>query len=175
MRYAIKGAQCVADPFLYDMEATNAVPSDVDALVLEPYRYILGSFTDGSIAAVEKKLSDDVKKEINNSSLIFFNNTQAKYVGSENESVAKFNNQFIYSTFVVQVNYEVRFPITFLGDDRLSILKMSSRAEVPVSDTDEFIRNVDFAWDLIEETAAGQTISSMFAKIGGFINSFAEK
>lgn len=175
MRYAVTGAQCVADPFLYDMEATNAVPSDMDELRLEPYRYILGSFTDGSISAVEDKLSDDVKEEVNNSSLIFFHNSNANYVGTDNEKIAHFKNYILYSTFVVQVNYEVKFPIRFLNDENLTIAKMSARAEVPVSDTDEFIRNVDMAVDLLEDTGAGQTIKGIFEKIGSFINSFAQK
>lgn len=175
MRYAIQGAQCVADPFLYDMEATNAVPSDVSELKLEPYRYILGSFTNGSISAVENKLSNDIKNEINQSSLVFFNNTKANYIGSDNKQVAYFKNYIIYSSFVVQVNYEVKFPIRFFDRDSLTIAKMSARAEVPVSDTDEFIRNVDMAVDLLEETGAGQTIAGIFEKIGGFINSFAQK
>ena len=175
MRYAITGSQCVADPFLYDMEATNAVPSDVKELRLEPYRYILGSFTDGSISAVEDKISDDVKAEVNKSSLIFFHNSKANYVGTDNKKIAYFNNHLLYSSFVVQVNYEVKFPIRFLDDDRLTIAKMSARAEVPVNDTDEFIRNVDMAVDLLEDTGAGQAIKSIFEKVNDFINSFANK
>lgn len=175
MRYAIQGAQCVADPFLYDMEATNAVPSDVGELKIEPYRYILGSFTNGSISAVENKISADVKKAVNNSGLVFFHNMNANYVGTDNKKIAMFNNYVLYSTFVVQVNYEVNFPIRFLDNDSLTIIRMSSRAEIPVSDTDEFIRNVDMAVDLLKETGIGQTISSIFEKIGNFINTFAEK
>lgn len=175
MRYAIQGGQCVADPFLYDMKNGNAVPTDVDDLELEPYRYILGSLAEGSISAVEDKISELVKKEVNNSSLIFFKNSNANYVGTDNEKIAQFNNYIIYSTFVVQVNYEVKFPIRFLDDDRLTICRMSSRAEVPVSDTDEFIRNIDMAVDLLEETGLGQTISGIFEKVGSFIKSFAGK
>ena len=175
MRYAIKGAQCVADPFLYDLEAENAVPSDVDTLHLEPYRYILGGFADGTISAVEDKLSNDIKNEVNQSKLIFFSNSKSKYISSDNEDVAYFKNYVLYSTFVVQVNYEIKFPIRFLNDERLSVAKMSARAEVPVSDTDEFIRNVDMAIDLLEKTKAGDTIKSIFAKVGSFINKFASK
>lgn len=175
MRYAVVGGQCVADPFLYDMKNGNTVPSDVDKLELEPYRYILGSLAEGSISAVEDKISELVKKEVNNSSLIFFKNSNANYVGTENDKIAQFNNYIIYSTFVVQVNYEVRFPIRFLDDDSLTICRMSARAEVPISDTDEFIRNIDMAVDLLEETGLGQTISGIFEKVGSFIKSFAGK
>jgi len=175
MRYAVMGAQCVSDPFLYDMKTTNAVPSEVKDQRLEPYRYILGSFTDGSISAVEDKLSDKVKEEINKSSLIFFHNSKSNYVGTDNKKIAYFKNYILYSTFVVQVNYEVKFPMRFLDDDNLTIAKMSARAEVPVNDVDEFIRNVDMAVDLLENTKAGQTIKGVFEKVGSFINSFAQK
>ena len=175
MRYAVEGAQCVADPFLYDMEKTNAVPSDPGELDLEPYRYILGSFADGSISAVEDKISSSVKKEINNGSLIFFQNSKANYIGTDNKKIAEFNNYILYSTFVVQVNYEVKFPIRFFGRDNLTIAKMSARSEVAVSDTDEFIRNVDMAVDLLAETGLGQAIGGIFQKVGSFINSFASK
>lgn len=120
-------------------------------------------------------MSNEVKEEIGKSSLIFFQNSNANYVGTDNKKIAYFKNYVLYSTFVVQVNYEVKFPIRFLDDDRLSIVKMSARAEVPVSDTDEFIRNVDMAVDLVSETAVGNSIKGIFEKIGSFINSFAEK
>lgn len=175
MQNAIKGSQCVADPFLYDMVATSAVPTDVDTLRLEPYRYILGGFTDGSISAVEKKISNAVIEEINSGTLVFFGNSKARYIGTDNEQVAKFKNYIVYSSFVVQVNYEIKFPISFFGYDDLTLIKLSSRAEVPINDTDEFIRNVDMAVDLLEDTGAGKTIASIFEKIGSFINSFASK
>ena len=175
MRNAIKGSQCVADPFLYEMQAGEPVPSDVETLRLEPYRYILGSFTDGSISSVEDRISNAVKAEVNDSSLIFFHNFSANYIGTDNKKIAYFKNYILYSSFVVQVNYEVKFPIRFLDDDRLTIARMSARAEVPVNDTDEFIRNVDMAVDLLEDTKGGRAIQGVFEKIGGFINSFSQK
>ena len=170
--YAVKGAQCVADPFLYDAAASDAVPSDVETLRLEPYRYLLGSFTDGSISAVENKISAKVKEEINNTGLIFFKNTHANFTGSDNAKVAYFKNYVLYSTFVVQVNYEVKLPFRYFNQD-ISIAKMSARAEVPVSDTDEFIRNVDMAVDFVADTGVGQKISGVFEKMKSFIDKFA--
>lgn len=173
MRYAVKGAQCVADPFLYDMEATSAVPHDVSALRLEPYRYILGGFADGSISQVEKKVSQEVRNEVNKSKIVFFKNMNARYTGTENDDTAYFNNWVIYSTFIVQVNYEVKIPIDFLGYEGLSLVKMSSRAEVPINDTDEFIRNIDMAVDLIKETKVGEAVTAAFDKVKSFIEKFA--
>lgn len=177
MRYAIRGAQCASDPFLssmYDSDGT-AVPKDPSKLVLEPYRYVLG-FTDGSsITQIEKSLSKKVKEEINQSGLIFFDNTGAQYASSENGEICKFNNNFLCSTFVVQVNYTVTFPISFMDMSKPILLRMTSRAEVPVSDTDEFIRNIDMAVDLIEDTKVGKSIAGIFTKVGSFIKNFANK
>ena len=175
MRNAIKGSQCVADPFLYDMTATSAVPTDVDTLSLEPYRYILGSISEGSISAVETKISNAVVEEINAGKLVFFGNSKARYIGTENDKVATFKNYIVYSSFVVQVNYEIKFPISFLGYDDLTLIKLSSRAEIPINDTDEFIRNVDMAVDLLADTGGGKFVASIFEKIGSFINSFASE
>lgn len=174
LRYAIKGAECVANPFQYDMELTNAVPTDVGAAKVEPYRYIFGSSGEGAIKSLEDKLSQKVKDEINAGSLIFFSNSKANVVGSDNSKIAQFNNYILYSTFVVQVNYKVKFPISFLGEDYPTIVSLSSRAEVPVSDVPEFIRNVDMVVDLLDGTTVGDTIEGIFEKINGFIHKFSE-
>jgi hypothetical protein len=175
MRYAIRGAQCVADPFLDEMYQNKSVPTDPKKVELEPYRYIFGFSENSSISDVETMLSTKIKEEINNGSLIFFDNTGGKYVSSDNPKVCHFKNNFLYSTFVVQVNYEVKFPISFMDMSKPTLLRMSSRAEVPVSDTDEFVRNIDMAVDLIEETKAGKAIENIFKKVTDFINTFASK
>lgn len=172
LRYATKGAEYVADPFQYDMERTYSVPTDVNALDIEPYRYILGSITNGSVSAIEDKISEEVKNEINSNSLIFFSNSTANIVGTDNSKIATFKNYVIYSTFVVQVNYKIKFPIRFLGNESPTIVNLSSRAEVPVSDSSEFIRNVDMVVDLLDGTSTGDTIKSIFDKINDFIGQF---
>lgn len=171
MAYATKGAQCVADPFLYDMEATNAVPRESEKLKLEPYRYILGSFTEGTITDVEKKIEKDVKKEIGDKNLIFFSNSNANVTNAK----AEFVNYILYSTFVVEAEYKIQFPIRFLGEKNATIMKFSARAESPVNDTDEFIRNVDMAIDLVEGTQLGDTIKGMFDKMNSFILTISGK
>lgn len=177
MRYAIKGAQCVTDPFLYDMYASDgaSVPKDPGSLILEPYRYVLSFSENGCIGTVEKNLSTELKNEINSGSLVFFDNTGGKYLSSENDQPCTFKNHFLYSSFVVQVTYQVKIPISFMDTSSPTILKMSSRAEVPVGDTDEFIRNIDMAVDLLERTSLGEKIESVFDKVTSFINKFASK
>lgn len=172
LTYATKGAQYVADPSLYSMDHGGNVPTDVNGLDIEPYRYIIGSITNGSIADIENKLSQQVKDEINNGGLIFFSNSKTNVTGSDNSKIAKFNNYVVYSTFVVQVNYEVKFPIRFLGATEPTIVKLSSRAEVAVNDAPEFIRNVDMVVDLLDGTKTSDTVKSIFDKINEFIKKF---
>ncbi len=177
MRYAIRGAQCAADPFLDSMYTSGgtSVPRDPDTIVLEPYRYVMGFLEGSSITTIETSFSKQIMKEINESGLIFFNDTGAKYVSSENGSICKFNNNFLCSTFIVQVNYAVTFPISFMDLNKPILLRMTSRAEVPVSDTDEFIRNIDMAVDLIEDTKFGQSIAGIFEKVNKCIEGLAGK
>ena len=174
MRYALKGAECVAAPFLYDMTYEDSLKTNSNDLKLEPYRYLLGSFTEGSISDMETKISQAVKTEINNGGQSLFNNTSISVTGTDNDSsIAEFHNYILYSTFVVQVNYRVKFPITFFGEEDLSSIKLSARAEIPVSDTDEFIRNVDMAIDICNKYGIGTSIKGMFDKINSFINKFS--
>lgn len=170
MEHATKGAQCVADPFLYDMTVTNAVPNDSESLKLEPYRYILGGVTDGSIEDVREKIEEDVEAAIGNPSLIFFDNAKANNL----DVTATFNNWILYSTFIVEVQYQMNFPIGFMGKP-LPIMEFTSRAESPINDTDEFIRNVDMAVDILEDTGIGDTISGIFAKMKSFIDTISGK
>ncbi len=164
MRYATKGAQCVADPFLYNMSATHAVPNDSEALRLEPYRYILGGVTDGTIEDVVDLIEKAVETEINKPSLIFFSNSKANVTDVN----AEFNNWILYSTFIVEVDYRINFPIGFMGEP-FSVLEFSSRAESPINDTDEFIRNVDMAVDILEDTKIGETVTGIFDKMKSFV------
>ena len=91
-----------------------------------------------------------------------------------NNDIATFKNYVLYSTFVVQVNYEIKFPIRFLGESSPTIMKLSSRAEVAVNDVPEFIRNVDMVVDLVEDTGVGKGVANMFKKINSFIGKFSK-
>lgn len=168
---AIKGAQYVTDPYLSNIDKGESIPTQSDEMKVEPYRYI---FSGTTIAKIEDELSENVKKEISDGGLIFFSNSRANVIGSDNEKIAKYNNYVVYSTFVVQVNYEVNFPISFFGATPTAA-RLSSRAEVSVNDAPEFIRNVDMVVDMLDGTSTAKTIKGFFDKINTFINKFAAK
>lgn len=165
---ALEGAGYCADPILQTIKETGSIPS-VDSLKTEPYRYVFGGMDD-----VEKKIAGLVESDIDGNSASFFKNMEPDLKTSK-ANIAKFNNYIVYSTFSVEVKYVVKFPISFLGAETPPVLTINSRAEVPVNDTAEFIRNTDMVVDLLYGTKIGNTISDIFGKINGFISSFSSK
>lgn len=165
---ALEGAAYCADPILQTIKETNAVPS-LSSLKTEPYRYVFGGMD-----KIENKIASSVKSDIESKSASFFKNMKPNLRTSKT-NIAKFNNYVVYSTFSVELKYEIQFPIKFLGEDAPPILTINSRAEVPVNDTAEFIRNTDMVIDLFHGTKVGQSISNVFGKINDFISSFASK
>lgn len=172
MKYAVIGAECIADPFHYDIENTQKLPIDVKSVDLQPYRYIFG----GSFDKIESDLSAKLKAELKDGS-IFFRDSKLSIIGTENSNgkYIQYNNSFFYSSVTAQVSYTVSIPIgSFIAED-LTLFKLSSRAEVTVNDAPEFIRNTDFAYNLISRTKVGQTIGGVFQKVADFIEKFAKK
>ena len=110
--------------------------------------------------------------ELTSSNSTFFKNMKPKIKNSKNGGFAQYNNYVIYSTFSVEVDYSVTIPITFFGSDEISIIDMSSRSEVAVNDTPEFIRNTDMVIDMISGTKIGKNIEDIFNKIKTFLGEF---
>lgn len=169
MSYAIKGAQSVADPFHYEMETEGRVPFNDK---VEPYRYILGEINGASIDTLETKIQEEIKEEFNTKLISFFKNMNPTIDGNVD---AEFNNYVLYGTFHVEIKYSIPFPLRLWGSNNIKIAHLSSKAEVSVNDTTEFVRNTDMILDIFEVTAAGQRIQSYFEKINEFISQFGER
>jgi hypothetical protein len=163
---AIAGAQYCADPILAQIEANGGVvPANVD---VKPYRYLFGNMSE-----VEDIIADRVRKAIAGE-ISFFKGMQP-VIKEDAGRIASFNNYVLYSTFSVEVHYQIKFPIRFLGEDTPTVIKGSSRAEIPVGDPAELIRNTDMAIDFLEDTIVGQKVAGVFDKVNSFINSFSSK
>ncbi len=121
---------------------------------------------------VEKKIGGLVESDIDGKSASFFKNMEPD-LKTNKSNIAKFNNYVVYSTFSVEVKYVVKFPISFLGAEAPPVLTINSRAEVPVNDTAEFIRNTDMVIDYFEDSKLGQSIKGVFDKINDFLDTFA--
>ncbi len=166
-KYAIEGASYCADPLLATMKEQGKVPSLKD-LKTKPYRYIFGGMSE-----IEDKIQGEIQNELDNNITSFFKNMNPTF--SVGAKPASFDNKIFYSTFSVQIDYSITMPIRYLGAESPPILTISSRAEVPVNDTAEFIRNTDMVIDLFSGTKAGQKISEFFGKINDFLGNFAGK
>ncbi len=164
--YAILGSQYCSDPLLSQIKANNGVvPDEID---VQPYRYLFGGMSD-----IEKSIADGLTNSINGESS-FFKNMQP-VIKTTGGKIASFNNYVLYSTFSVDVKYQITFPIRFLGENTPKVITASSRAEIPIGDCAEFIRNTDMAIDFIEDTIVGEKIAGVFGKINSFIEEFAGK
>lgn len=167
--YALQGASYCADPMLESIKQNNGNVPSLAALETKPYRFIFGGMDD-----IESHIATSVESEIKGQSSSFFSSMSPK-LKTPKSNIAKFNNYVVYSTFSVEAEYTVEFPIKFLGSNSPEILTIKSRAEVPVDNTAEFIRNTDMVIDLFHGTKIGQSISDIFGKINDFISSFASK
>lgn len=162
---AITGANYCTDPILQTIKEDGVIPklSDLD---LDPYRYFSGM--DG----VEEKISREVEEAIEGSSISLFRNMEP-VVKTRRADISKYNNYVLYSTFSVEVRCEVEFPIKFLGKSTPNLLVITSRSEIAVNDTAEFIRNTDMVIDYFEDSKLGQSIKGVFDKINDFLDTFA--
>lgn len=156
---AIAGAAYCADPMLDEIESGN-IPTSEDGVDVEPYRYIFGGMT-----SVVEELQSDVEKEIEEMGAGLFSGMEP----TSPEVVVEFNNGFVYSTFTVSVTYTIEAPVAMLDEERLE-LEYSSYVEMPVSDTSEFIRNVDMVEDYMERTGAAETITDAIDSVKELIS-----
>lgn len=138
-RMALKGAACCADPSLLEVSA-NKLPS-YETTNVRPYRYLFGGMSD-----VESSIATGVKKGIKGMSTGLFSGMKPSDLVVE----TNYNNGFIYSSFSVEVQCKICIPVRLLGASDYIYMNISSRADMPVSDTTEFIRNVDMVDDYLE-------------------------
>lgn len=161
---AFYGAAQCADPLLKHVEAAGTMPEKPE-YEIEPYRYVLGGMDN-----IERDVSEQIGTKVRDLSTGLFS-----HMKPETSSLnVKFNNSFIYSTFSVEMLYKIKIPIKFPGMQDYFALKVSSRVDVPVSDTPEFIRNVNMVEDWVQTTEVGQDVSQkaneIMDEVGNFIN-----
>ncbi|MBQ9975813.1 MAG: pilus assembly protein [Clostridia bacterium] len=166
---AIAGANYCADPILESIKRNGGAVPSVKKLEVEPYRYFIGGMDD-----VEDYIADRVKKQIDSSTISILGEMSPDLKTSKS-NIAKFNNYILYSTFSVNVKYDITFPIRLLGSKEPTVMRVNSYAEIAVSDTSEFIRNTDMVIDYFGDSKAGTTIKGAFDKINEVLQTFASK
>lgn len=148
-----------ADPLLEYAE-NKSIPGYNDHVELEPYRYIGVMFSgDSAAAAVENDLNDKITSL---STGLFANMKPTVYV-----SDVKYKGYFIYSSVSATVEYKIQIPVRLLGASDFMSVTFADSTEIPVADAPEFIRNIDFAEDLVEKYTGDD--------FSGYVNKFLEK
>lgn len=135
----LEGAARCADPMLKDIE-TGSIP-EFNNVSLKPYRYLSGSLRD-TVSDIESEINSG----ISNLGTGFF--TGMKPTVSIDS--LKFESKLIYSKVNVDVSYKIKVPIRLLGQEEHMDICYATHTDVPVSDVPEFIRNIDFAEDLVQ-------------------------
>lgn len=163
-RYAIIGAEKVTNPLRDNLEEGKTMITDSEQVDAEPYRYLFGS-----MKTIEDEIQNEVYKEIISKGFTFMGNAPEV---KRSQVKSDYKNHVLYGDFVVEASYQIKFPIKFIGSDNLMIFKASSCSQASVTDVPEFVRNVDFACDILNGTSFAAKVKDIFQKVNDLINKF---
>lgn len=151
-------ARC-ADPMLKKIEEKKSVPKTVNDI--QPYHSLSGN------SSVILTMRNQMIEKLNGLGSGFYSG-----MGLRNVKVNKFayENELLYSTVTVDVSYQIQFPIRFLGDDQPVVLNIQSCSVVPVTDTPEFIQNMDMVIDYADSTGVSEKINQLVSGITKFLS-----
>lgn len=152
---AIDGAAYCADPMLDEVES-GTIPAHTTKDIIQPYRYLIGGMND-----VEAEIETNLTTKISELSTGLFSNMKPSSAVVD----VKYNNGFIYSTFSVEVEYKIEIPVRLLGASDYIALQISTRSDIPVSDTTELIRNIDMIEDYMEKFGVKEKLEEGKAKV----------
>lgn len=154
---ALDGAAYCANPMIKTIEETKAVP-ELDALDTAPYRYLIGGMD-----TVETDIKNEAIRRIEGLSSGLFAGMEPEGYNTGGLTV-NFNNKVIYSSFSIDLKYKIVMPIRLLGASEHLALQLASHTEIPVSDTTEFMRNINMVEDYMERYGIVDKIHQMIAK-----------
>lgn len=164
---AIESAARYADPSLAECE--DGIPTtleDAPRVTKNLYRYLDVFDLGGS-----QSVSTGNIKEGDGTYTGFFSGMNADNIEVVKHHV---NNYIVYQTYEVEVHYKLKFPWKFIFNDERIYIPMIARAEVPVTDSAEFIRNVDMAIDMFERSEGGEDFFAnadiIYGKVQDFLN-----
>ncbi len=169
---AIEAAAQCADPNLTKIENASSVPKT--NLKNQPYRYIFNSCV-LNISSGENAVNNAIAtgkntlKSSEPSAMTFFSGMSP----SLEECNIKFKNSVVSYSLVVTAKYTISLPMKFIFEDDIYIYEFTARAEVPVSDAPEFIRNIDMAMDYLERSETVANLQEKLSKI--FDNNIIKK
>ena len=160
---ALEGAARCADPMLGTVADGGTPGIDAD---IYPYRY----FFSGEMDKIADEIETELGAELDSMSGGLF----AGMEPDVSEVSVEFNNGFIYSTFSVDVEGKVKIPLRMLFEKEFLFMNVSCHMDVPVSDTSEFLRNVNMVEDYLEKFGIKEKIDDAREKLIGVINKIDE-
>lgn len=152
---AIKAASYCVDPLMAKVEG-GTVPTTMEDV--QPYHSIFGSAQTDSVR-------EEMVNKLNRIGTGYFAGMNLKNIVVDQ---FKYNRGLVTSTFSVDVSYRIQFPIRFMGSDRPTVLKIHSQTTVPVTDTPEFIQNVDMAMDFFDSSGMSEKLNKMVSQVKKF-------
>ena len=152
---AIEAAAYSADPLLQSVSNNGTIPN-VNSSNVYPYRY----FDPNGVNSIQSSMGSLVRSRINQLDSGLFMGMKPKNIQVSPE----YKNGFIYSTYSVYVKYDIVLPIRMLWSDENIKMQFSTYIDMPVSDTSEFIRNVDMVEDYLERSEAFQKFKETVTK-----------
>ena len=86
-----------------------------------------------------------------------------------------YNGGFLASSVSADLEYRIELPIRLLGEKERVSMKFQTHTEVPVSDSPEFVRNVNLVEDLLEVTGVKAKITEKVKELKGFFDKLFHK
>jgi hypothetical protein len=163
---AIKGAQYYANPWVkivHEENADSKVPTNNQDV--QPYLKFMTNKT------IQQDIQQETLEKIRKINNGFFSGMSAKNIRCQ----AKYKNYYIYSTFSVQINYRITFPIRFIFSRNSTSINFSAYDTSTVTDNCEFIRDTDMVIDMIQRTKTYQKVKEKMAEIKSKIDDFGKK
>ncbi len=133
---------------------------------IEPYKYLIngtGSNINTNVADAEQ----NIKKQIEELNAGYYKGME---VHLESYQVS-YRNYFIYQTITAKVNCRIQMPVRPLWSSEYLNYYFSVIYDIPVTDSTEFIRNVDMAVDYLEKYGITDKIQSAMDKVKEFFGS----
>lgn len=155
----IDGAAYCSDGLLKMVADGKTIPTDVkDAPEIAPYKYIFSSDTKNLIQGVQGEIANEVKALDTG----YFKGMKVKNFIINLD----YSNYFVTQSVEANATYYIDIPITLFGT-RFKI-ECSSHIVIPLSDSPEFIRNIDMVLDYIERTQIDDKFNKIIENVKKF-------
>lgn len=152
---AISGAAYCADPLLSSAES-GSIPS-VASVNVYPYR----AFDPDGVGSTEADIQELLEDRVEGLGTGLFSSMAPDVKTAD----AEYKNGFIYSTFIVDMEYRIKLPVRMIGRSDYYYLTFNSHISMPVSDSTELIRNVDMVEDYLEQLGVMEKVDTFTQKI----------